>query len=137
VLPHLFGCNPFLSPNKLGVEFGLLGHKLLCHEFVAGDHKDNTARERADEEAKYHAKCGVHIYFYAARSNVAMHIARPFACSLSRHAPCPRVCMAVDSGILIHGWRSGHRNRMPITGVQSMCDSKPSLPPTFTSDGHN
>jgi hypothetical protein len=49
---------------------------LFCHEFVAGDHKNNTARERADEEAKYQ-KCGVHIHYYAARSNVAMHIALP------------------------------------------------------------
>jgi hypothetical protein len=25
----LFGCNPFLRPNKLGIEFGLLDHKLF------------------------------------------------------------------------------------------------------------
>jgi hypothetical protein len=43
----LFGCNPFLSPDKLCVELGLLVHKLFCHEFVAGDHKNNTTRERA------------------------------------------------------------------------------------------
>src|ERR1700719_2926301 len=72
----LFGCNPFLSPDKLCVELGLLVHKLFCHEFVAGDHKNNTTRERADEEAKYHAKCRSHYpRFYSALSNFATHVA--------------------------------------------------------------
>jgi hypothetical protein len=72
----LFGCNSFLTPDKLCVELGLLVHKLFCHEFVSGDHKNNTTRERADEEARYHAKCRSHYpRFYSALSNVATHVA--------------------------------------------------------------